>query len=118
MRRHGVALEEGRDLVEHGSIAAFAHISGKNVGQPEVRIARLGPLAETGAAARRAMPPLEHVAFAELLSRVQHDLRPGEARFEKREGQNVLQLVAITGRAAELVRTHAAEQPRRVKLVG
>ena len=54
MRRHGLGFEEGRDLVEHGSIAAFAHIAGENVGQPEVRVARLGPLAETGAAARRA----------------------------------------------------------------
>ena len=118
VRRHGLGLEEGRDLVEHGSIAAFAHVASENIGQPEVRIARLGPLAETGAAARRAMPPLEHVAFAELLGRVQHDLRPGQARFEQRKGQHVLQLVAITGGAAELVRTHAAEQPRRVKLVG
>ncbi len=118
VRRHGLGLEEGRDLVKHGSVAAFAHVASEHIGQPEVRIARLGPLAETGAAARRAMPPLEHVAFAELLGRVQHDLRPGEARFEQSERQHVLELVAITGGAAELVRTHAAEQPRRVKLVG
>ena len=83
-----------------------------------MRIARLGPLAETGAAAGRAMPPLEHVAFAELLARVQHDLRPRQPRFEERKRQHVLQLVAIAGRAAELVRAHTAEQPRRVKLVG
>src|SRR3984957_7648952 len=90
MRRRSLGLKEGRDLVEHRSIAAFAHIPGENIGQPEVRIARLGPLAETGAAAWRAMPPLEHVAFTELLGRVQHDLRPREARFEKRKRQNVL----------------------------
>ena len=64
------------------------------------------------------MPPLEHVAFAELLARVQHDLRSGQPRLEKRERQHVLQLVAIAGRAAKLVRADAAEQPRGVELIG
>ena len=118
MRRHSLGFEEGRHLIEHRSIAAVAHIAGENVGQPKVRVARLGPLAETGAAAGRAMPPLEHIAFAELLARVQHDLRPGEARLEKRQRQHVLQLIAITRRSADLVRAHAAEQPRSVELVG
>ena len=63
------------------------------------------------------MPPLEHVAFAELLARVQHDLRPGQPRFEEGQRQHVLQLVAIAGRAAELVGADAAEQPRRVELI-
>src|ERR1700728_686064 len=70
LRRHGLAFEERRRLIEDSSIAAFAHVAGENIGQPEVRVARLGPLAETGPAAGRAMPPLEHVAFAELLARV------------------------------------------------
>ena len=118
MRRHGFAFEEGRHLVEHRSIAAFAHVAGQNVGQPKVRVARLGALAEAGAPARRAMPPLEHVAFAELLACVQHDLRPGEARLEERQRQHVLQLIAITRRAADLVRAHATEQARSVELIG
>ena len=118
MRRHGLGFEEGRDLVEHRSIAALADVAGENVRQPEVRIARLGPLAKASAAAGRPMPPLEHVAFAELLARVQHDLRPGQPRFEERQRQHILQLVAVARRAAELVRPNAAKQPRRVKLVG
>ena len=76
MRRHGVGFEERRHLIEHRSIAALAHVAGEDVGQPEVRVARLGALAKAGATAGRAMPPLEHVAFAELLARVQDDLRP------------------------------------------
>jgi hypothetical protein len=64
------------------------------------------------------VPPLEHVAFAELLARVQHDLRPREARFEERQRQHILQLVAIAGRSAKLVGTGPAEQSRSVKLVG
>ena len=83
-----------------------------------MRVGRLGPLTETRAAARGAMPPFEHVAFAELLARVQHDLRPGEPRLDERKRQHILQLVAIAGRAAELVRAEAAEQPRGVELVG
>ena len=96
--RHGFAFEEWRRLVEHGSIAAFAHIARQHVGQPQMRVARLGPLAEARAAAGRAMPPLEHVAFAKLLARVQHDLRAAEPRLEENERQHVLQLVAIAGR--------------------
>ena len=118
MRRHGLGFEEGRDLVEHRSIAALADVAGENVRQPEVRIARLGPLAKASAAAGHPMPPLEHVAFAELLARVQHDLRPGQPRFEERQRQHILQLVAVARRAADLVRADAAEQPRRVELVG
>ena len=118
VRRDGLGFEERRRLVEHGPVAAFAHIAGENVGQPEMRIARLGPLAEPRAAARRAMPPFEHVAFAELLARVQHDLRPGQPRLEEGQRQHVLQLVAIAGRAAKLVRADAAEQPRGVELIG
>ena len=68
-----------------------------------MRIARLGALAEAGAAVRRAMPPFQHVAFEELLAGVQHDLRPRETRFDERQRQHVLQLVAIAGRAAALV---------------
>ena len=114
----GSASRNGVALVEHGPVAAFAHVAGENIRQPEMRIARLGPLAEPGPAARRAMPPFEHVAFAELLARVQHDLRPGQPRLEQGERQHVLQLVAIAGRAAKLVRADAAEQPRGVELIG
>ena len=74
-------------------------------------IARLGPLAETGSAVRRAMPPFEHVAFAKLLTRVQHDLRPRQMRFREDQRQHVLQLIAIAGRPAKLVRAEATEQP-------
>ena len=64
------------------------------------------------------MPPFEHVALAKLLARMKHDLRPGQAWFNERKRQHVLQLVAIAGRAAKLVWPQAAEEPRGVKLVG
>ena len=83
-----------------------------------MRVGGLGPLAETRAAAGRAMPPFEHVAFAKLLARMEHDLRPRQPRFVKGQRQHVLQLIAIAGRSAKLVRAEAAEQPRGVELVG
>ena len=83
-----------------------------------MRIARLGALAEPGAAVRRAVPPLEHVAFEELLAGVQHDLRAREARLDEDQRQHVLQLIAIADRAAALVGADAAEQPRGVELIG
>ena len=83
-----------------------------------MRIARLGALAEARSAARRAMPPFEHVAFAKLLARVQHDLRARQARLEQDQRQDVLQLVAIAGRPAALVRPDAAPEARSVELIG
>ena len=51
-------------------------------------------------------------------ARVQHDLRPRQARLDQDQRQHVLQLVAIAGRPAALVRADAAEQPRGIELVG
>ena len=116
--RHGLAFEEGRNLVEHARVARLAHVARQHVGQPQVGIARLGALSEARAAVRRAMPPFQHVAFEELLAGVQHDLRPRQPRLEEREGQNVLKLVAVAGRAAALVRPDAAPEPRGVELIG
>ena len=118
VRGNGFAFEEGRRLIEHGPVAALADVAGEHVGQPQMRVGGLRPLAEARAAAGRAMPPFEHVAFAKLLARVQHDLRPRQPRLRQGQRQHILQLIAIAGRAAKLVRAEAAEQPRRVELVG
>ena len=96
----------------------LANIAREHIGQPQMRIARLGALAEACAAVRGAMPPFEHVAFEELLAGVQHDLRARQARLEKDQRQHVLQLVAIAGRAAALVRADAPPQPRGIELIG
>ena len=96
----------------------FANVTSQHVGQPEMRIARLGALAEAGSSTRGAVPPLEHIAFTELLACMQYDLRPGETRFKQRQRQHILQLVAIAGRSAKLVRASTAKQSRSVKLIG
>ena len=72
LQEHGINIQilfkltEGRpnvlDMIKNNEVNLIIN---------EMRVARLGSLAETGAAARRAMPPLEHIAFAELLARVQ-----------------------------------------------
>src|SRR5262249_3200656 len=98
-----VRLEEGRRLVENRYVPELVHVACEHIGQPEVGIASLGPLAETGSPVRRAMPPFEHVAFAKLLGGVQHDLGAGEERFEQDQREDVLQLIAIAGGPAALV---------------
>ena len=77
-----------------------------------MRVARLGALAEARAAAGRAMPPFEHVAFEKLLAGVQHDLRARQMRLGEDQRQHVLQLIAIAEGAAALVGADAAEQAR------
>ena len=103
-------LEIGHDHIEHRSIAGLGDIAREHIRQPEVRVARLGALADAGAAVRRAMPPFQHVALEKLLAGVQHDLRAREARFDQDQRQHVLQLVTIAGRAAALVGADASEQ--------
>ena len=49
---------------------------------------------------------------------MQHDLRARQPRFGQDERQHVLQLVAIAGRAAALVRPDPAPEARGVELVG
>ena len=105
------ASRKRRRLVEDALIAQFAHIARENIGQPKVRIARLGPLTEPRAAVWRAMPPFENIAFAELLTGVQHDLRACKARFDEDQRQHILQLIAIARRSPSLVRPDTAEQP-------
>ena len=83
-----------------------------------MRIAGARALGDARAAARRAVPPLEHVAFGELLAGVQHDLRPRQTRLGEDQRQHVLQLIAEADRAAALVGADAAEQARGVELVG
>ena len=96
------ASRKGVDLVENACVALLAHIAREYIGQPEMRVARLGALAEARAAVRGAMPPFEHVALAKLLRRVQDDLRPRKARFQQDQRQHVLQLIPISGRPSAL----------------
>ena len=71
-----------------------------------------------GAPVGRDVPPLQHVAFGELLARVQHDLPARQAGVEEQERQHVLQLVAEAKGAAALVRAGAAPEARGEHLVG
>jgi hypothetical protein len=45
---------------------------------------------------------VEHVAFHELVARVEQDLLARECRLERREREGVLELVAEAERAARL----------------
>ena len=49
---------------------------------------------------------------------MQHDLRPRQARLGEDQRKHVLQLVAISGRPSALVRPDAAQEARRIELIG
>ena len=67
---NGRAFEIGGENIEHAGVPGLLDIARQHMGQPEMRIARPGALADARAAARRAMPPFQHVAFKELLPRM------------------------------------------------
>ena len=75
--------------------------------------------AEAGAAGRRRVPPLQHVALEELLARRAAGSAGGPGPAASREqGQHVLELVAKAEGAAALVGAAAAPEARGQQLVG
>src|SRR5262249_55440965 len=109
---HWRPFEIGDFLVEDAPVARRRDVAGEYVRQPEVGIARAGALAEPRAAVGSPMPPLERVAFRELLAGMKHDLFAGEARLDEDERQHILQLIAKTEGAPALIGANTTEHPR------
>ena len=96
---HRTAFEERRALIEHAGVAGRLHIPAGRVGQPEKIVGAM----RAHAAATGRMPPVLHVAFAELAAgRPQQMFTRGPRRGVEQRGR-VLELVAEPVRAARLV---------------
>ena len=63
------------------------------------------------AAARRRMPPMLHVAFAELMRGGAQQMLAGEGRLGMHQRHHILQLIAETEGAAGLIKPRAPPQP-------
>src|SRR5688572_9271002 len=63
------------------------------------------------------MPPMLHVAFAELMRRAAQQMLAGEARLSVQQRHDVLQLIAEAERTARLVMAAARPEAARQRLV-
>ena len=106
-------LEEGNHLVEHPGVGDARNVAAGDVGQPEEVVGEMGP----HAAPRRRMPPMLHVAFAELMGGGAEQMRAREGRLGMHQRQDVLQLVAESVSAAGLVESRPAPEPAAQGLV-
>ena len=116
-RRNGRRLEERLHAVENGPVAGPLDVAHGHIGQPQMRVAGVRAVGETGAAVRRAMPPFRGVALEILMARMQQDLRPGALGGKQDERNHVLQLIAIARRARALRRPGASPEARGEQLI-
>ena len=106
--------EERNTLGEDRAVACCFDVLRGCVRQPQqvVRKTRAQP------AARWRMPPVQHVAFDELVRGVEQDLLPRERRIHGEERQRVLELIAESECAAGLIEGRARPQPAGQRLIG
>ena len=110
---HRAAVEEVDRLVEHRGIPGAQHVARRSPGQPQVIVRAM----RAHAAARGRMPPVLHVAVAELMRRAAQQVLAGEARLGMKQRHDVLQLVAEAESAARLVVAAAPPEAARQRLV-
>ena len=101
------ALQEMDRLVEHARIAGRQHITTGGIRQPQIVVGEMG----AHALSVGRMPPVLHVALAELALGAADQLLAGEPRCRMDQRHGVLQLIAETVGAAGLIIAAAAPQP-------
>ncbi len=107
------ALQEMHRLVEYARIASRHHIATGRIRQPQIVVGEMG----AHALSVGRMPPVLHVALAELAFGATDQLLAGKPRRRMNQCHGVLQLVAEAVGAAGLVIAAAPPQPARQRLV-
>src|SRR5258708_30248210 len=97
-------FKEGNFFVEHAGVGDARNVTTGHVGQPEKVIGKMSP----HTAARRWMPPMLDIAFAELVCGGADQMLAGECRFGMDQGHDILQLVAESISSARLIKTSPA----------
>ena len=101
------AFEKGNLFVEHAGVGDARDVAAGDVRQPQIVVGKM----RAHAAARRGMPPMLHIAFAELMRGGAQQMLAGEGRFGMHQRHHVLQLVAESVGAAGLIKPGAAPEP-------
>ena len=107
------AFQKRHLLVQHAVVSRTLQIVRAGKGQPQqvVREMRAHPRPA------RRVPPVLHITGFKLARRTQHDLRAQGVRPRPGQGHGVLQLVAVAGGAACLIKAGLGMQARCHRLV-
>ena len=100
-------FQEGNLFVEHAGVRDTRDVTAGGVRQPQVVVGKMRPHAAPG----RGMPPMLHIAFAELMRGGAEQMLAGEGRFGMHQRHHVLQLVAEPVGAAGLIKPRPAPEP-------
>ena len=112
-RGEGLGVAEGYGLGEDGVVAGDSDVLVGDEEQPQVVVAEGGASAEMQA----LVPPVEDVAFGELVGGMVENLSTGILRVAVEQRHHVLQLVPEARGAANLVEARAGVEARGVDLV-
>ena len=107
LRLDGPAFEKGNLFVQHAGVGNARDVAAGGVRQPQIVIGKMRP----HAAPRRRMPPMLHIAFAELMRGGAQQMLAGEGRFGMHQRHHILQLVAESKGSAGLIKPRAAPEP-------
>ena len=108
-----VSLAEGHLLREDGGIASDGDILIGDKDKPEVVVGEGG----TSTHVETLVPPMEYVAFGELVGRMVENLTTRVSRIGIKHRHNFLKLVAETCGATDLIESGAGKEARGIDLV-
>eukprot|EP00825_Cyclidium_porcatum_P015593 TRINITY_DN18937_c0_g2_i1.p2 TRINITY_DN18937_c0_g2~~TRINITY_DN18937_c0_g2_i1.p2 ORF type:complete len:499 (+),score=45.42 TRINITY_DN18937_c0_g2_i1:295-1791(+) len=103
--RPGVQI--GNRFVQHSGVRQALDVVARHVGQPQVVVGEMGP----HPAARGGVPPMLHIALAELARGGAEKMLAGQGGGGVRQSHDVLQLVAKSIGPAGLVEPAPAPEP-------
>ena len=113
VRSQRLGAEERHRLVEDPRVACRGDVLAHDVGEPGQVVRAAGAHAATGG----RVPPVQDIALLELMLGRLEDVRARHPGCGVEQRQDVLELVAISERAARLIEACAAVHARRERLI-
>ena len=107
LRHDRPGFEKGNLFVEHTGVRDTGDVTAGDVRQPEIVVGNMC----ADAAARRRMPPVLHVAFAELMRGGTKQMFPGESWLSMHQRHHILQLIAEPVGSAGLIKSRSSPEP-------
>src|ERR1700741_189674 len=103
MRLQWKPFDKRHDFIQHTGIARYRHIAMRRQGQPQIVIRAFRP----DAPAKRRMPPVQDIAFNELMRRAKQKMVAHQLWLGIEQRHDVLELVTETEGPAGLVKAAA-----------